>query len=55
MCPSCGTNKVVAIKLNVSEQRVTMRSCGRCDKRWWDSEGEQIDLTNVLDLAAARR
>jgi len=54
-CPTCGTRNVVTINLNVAERRVTMQSCGRCDKRWWDSDGEQIDLTNVLELATTRR
>ena len=55
ICPTCGTHNVVTINLTVAERRVTMRSCGRCDKRWWASDGEHIDLTNVLELAAARR
>ena len=55
VCPTCGTDKVVTIKLNVAEREVTMRSCGRCDRRWWHTDGEHVDLTNVLDLASTRR
>ncbi len=54
-CPQCGTNKVVSINLQVAERAVTMRSCGRCDRRWWDTDGERVDLTNVLELATVRR
>ena len=26
-------------------------SCHRCEERWWNREGEQLDLRAVLDLA----
>ena len=54
-CPTCGTSNVVAIDLRMAERQVTMRSCGRCDRRWWASEGEKIELPGVLELAATRR
>jgi len=54
-CPNCGTRKIVAIALNVAERRLTMRSCGVCDTRWWDSDGQSIGLGGVLELATSRR
>jgi len=55
VCPECGTSKVVTIVLNVGERRLTMRSCGRCETRWWDSDGQSIGLGGVLELATSRR
>jgi uncharacterized protein YndB with AHSA1/START domain len=26
-------------------------SCHRCEERWWNREGQQLDLRDVLDLA----
>ena len=43
------------IGLTIKERNVTMHSCSRCDTRWWDSDGEQLGLTNVLEMATVRR
>lgn len=54
-CPRCHAGRLVEIALNVGERKVRMRSCSRCDTRWWDSDGEGLALGGVLELAAARR
>jgi hypothetical protein len=45
----------VQIGLTLKERNVTMHSCSRCDTRWWDADGQQLGLTNVLELATVRR
>jgi hypothetical protein len=30
---------------------LTFFSCHRCEERWWDREGEQLPLREVLELA----
>jgi len=45
----------VQIGLTIKECKVTMHSCSRCDTRWWDSDGEQVGLTDVLEMATVRR
>jgi uncharacterized protein (DUF983 family) len=54
-CPRCHAGRLVEIALNVAERKVRMRSCSRCDTRWWDADGEGTPLPAVLELAAARR
>ncbi len=54
VCPRCKTSKLVEIGLVVGGRQVTMRSCSRCDARWWDSEGEPLALPGVLELARNR-
>jgi hypothetical protein len=55
MCPNCRGARLVQIGLTLKERNVTMSSCSRCDTRWWDSDGESVGLTNVLELATVRR
>ncbi len=43
------------IDLNFSESRVTMHACSRCDTRWWDRDGQVIELGRVLALVPSRR
>ena len=54
-CPNCRHARLVQIALRLKERQVTMHSCSRCDTRWWDSDGERVGLTNVLELATVRR
>ena len=53
-CPRCKTSRLVEIELTIDKRAVTMRSCSRCDTRWWDSEGESLQLPGVLELASNR-
>ena len=51
----CGT-PWVEISLQVGEGRVTMRSCSRCDRRSWVSDGEPVGLEGVLhQIGSARK
>ncbi len=51
-CPNCRRGRLVEISLVLSESKVTMHSCSRCDTRWWDRDGRRLPLGQVLDLAA---
>ena len=53
-CDRCG-NTQVEISLTIAERPVTMRSCSRCDRRSWSSEGESLGLGGVLDQIGATR
>ncbi len=54
MCPWCKASQLVEISVRMGERTVTMRSCSRCDTRWWDSQGEPLELPGVLALASRR-
>ncbi|HZQ26793.1 MAG TPA: hypothetical protein VFA94_03740 [Acidimicrobiales bacterium] len=53
-CPKCRHVRLVEVALTMGQRKVTMRSCSRCDTRWWDSEGESLNLPRVLELASTR-
>lgn len=52
-CPTCD-QRLVEIGVNLRRVRpITMHSCSRCCTQWWDdAEGNRLDLSEVLDLAA---
>ncbi len=50
-CPSCGVEDVIEIHHKLPDgTKVDFFSCHRCDERWWDREGQSIDLAEVLRL-----
>jgi ribosomal protein L37E len=53
-CERCGRPQV-QISLTIGERPVVMRSCSRCDRRSWSSEGENLALPGVLDRIGATR
>ena len=50
-CPSCAAPLV---HLRVRDD-LALRSCSRCDSRWWMQGDEPADLSTVLDAVAAGR
>jgi len=38
------------IRLQVRGSDVTLHACVRCEKRWWDRDGEVVALDQVLAL-----
>ncbi len=54
-CQQCGAKDAVEIELTLPDDtEVHFTSCHRCEHRWWSSNGEVIDLTQVLDKARKR-
>ena len=53
-CPSCRSTRLVVIEFVVRGESVRMLSCPGCDTRWWERNGELVDLRGVLDLASDR-
>jgi transcriptional regulator NrdR family protein len=47
-CPRCHVSQLVEISLQLQGEPIRMRSCSRCDTRWWETEGASLDLTDVL-------
>jgi len=52
MCPSCSRH-LVEIDVRLGDITVTMHACSRCDRRWWERDGQTLELRTVLKLAAA--
>jgi len=55
LCPNCHKPRVVEIAVTIGDHRVTMHSCSACTARWWDKDGVQLRLPDVLELATAHR
>lgn len=53
-CPNCKKARLVEINLTIAAHTVTMRNCSACDSRWWQSDGEPVELPGVLELASQR-
>jgi hypothetical protein len=52
VCDACG-QELVEIGLLIDGEKLTMRSCGGCDRRSWHRGAEQVDLGGVLaDLSS---
>ncbi len=50
-CPKCRAGDLTEIGLLLRGKSVTMHSCSRCETRWWDADGERVQLHHVLRLA----
>lgn len=53
-CPACRSTDLVEIHLRPRGELVTMRSCSRCESRWWHKGGELVSLPSVLEIVAAK-
>ena len=54
-CPTCAKRNLIAIAVTIGEHQVTMHSCSHCGARWWEREGQRVELPKVLELAAGNR
>lgn len=53
LCPHCHSATLVEIRVTYGASRFTMHSCPCCEHRWWDRNGELVDLHSVLGAVAA--
>jgi len=53
-CPACDT-PMVTITMKLVDDDLLMRSCSRCDTRYWQVNGEEIDLTDMLGREPMRQ
>ncbi len=50
-CTSCGQNSVIEIAMTLPDDtEVVFCSCHVCEARWWDKEGERIDVDGIIDI-----
>ena len=51
-CERCGQDSVIRIELTLPDGTdVIFCSCHRCESRWWDRDGQTLELDAVIDLA----
>jgi hypothetical protein len=54
-CPRCHSTDFTEIQLHLKEtETVEFFSCRRCEARWWNREGDTIELDEVLYLAGKK-
>ena len=55
-CPECGLTNTTEIQLNLKdEDSVKFYSCRKCEAKWWERDGDSIELDEVLSLTAEQR
>jgi Zn-finger nucleic acid-binding protein len=51
-CNTCGQSSVIEIELTLPDgSEVVFCSCHRCESKWWDRDGEVLDLDALIDVA----
>jgi transposase-like protein len=54
VCIECPQDQLFEVKLTLTDRQVTMHRCMRCERQWWDEEGDDgLRLDHVLALATA--
>jgi len=52
ICNTCGHSSVIEIELTLPDgSEVVFCSCHRCESKWWDRDGEVLDLDALIDVA----
>lgn len=50
-CPKCGVDDVIEIRQKLPDgTELHFCSCHKCNQKWWDRDGEQLELADVLEL-----
>lgn len=50
-CSTCGEDTVIEIELKLPDgSEVVFCSCHRCESKWWDRDGEHLDLDALVDV-----
>lgn len=55
-CPQCSQPDVLEIQhVLPDETEVRFFSCHNCEEKWWNREGEDIDISTVLEIVRQTR
>jgi len=50
-CVSCGEDAVIEIAMTLPDAtEVVFKSCHVCETRWWDKEGEPVNVDRIIDI-----
>jgi hypothetical protein len=54
VCPFCSSSDITAIGIDLRPgTRLNFFSCRDCEEKWWQEDGERIDLADVIDLTSS--
>lgn len=51
-CPSCGTTELLTVTFDREGRETCFRVCPPCEAKWWESDGDRMDLPSALPLVA---
>jgi hypothetical protein len=52
LCAECGNDSVIQIELTLPDgSEVIFCSCHRCESKWWDRDGDHLELDALIDLS----
>ena len=55
-CPECHQTDVLEIEhVLPDDTEVRFFACHNCEEKWWDREGETIDVSRVLEIVRQNR
>ena len=55
-CPRCISEDFTEIDIDIKvDNSVRFYSCRLCEKKWWERNGDVIELDEVLSLATVRK
>lgn len=55
-CPQCAQTEVLEIKHTLPDgSEVEFFSCPNCEEKWWNREGEDIDVSTILEIVRQTR
>jgi transposase-like protein len=54
VCPFCSSSDITAIGIDLRHgSQLDFFSCRACEEKWWQKDGERIDLGDVIDLTGS--
>lgn len=54
-CANCANHRLVAIRLVISSEPVSLHRCPRCDTHTWSGREGELTRESVLELVRAGR
>lgn len=52
-CTSCGHMSVIQIEMSLPDGTdVVFNSCYLCENKWWDRDGELVEVEGIIDLVS---
>ncbi len=52
-CTSCGQASVIQIDMALPDgTAVVFNSCHVCENKWWDRDGEPVEVDGIIDLVS---
>ena len=50
-CTICGESSVIQIDMTLPDgTEVVFNSCHVCEAKWWDKDGEPVEVDGIIDL-----